>query len=130
MNDLELEPPAPRHPHDCPVEDWLGFLGHRWHALLLWHLQGGMRRHHELAALLPGVSPKVLSERLRSLQERGLLERIAITTFPRGVGYRLTASGEALVCILDQMELWARQFGRQTAAAHFPFSREDPGHPG
>lgn len=115
MNELELESPAPRHSLECPVEDWLGFLGHRWNALLLWHLQDGMRRHSELAALLPGVSPKVLSERLQGLEARRLLERFLIAGFPRGVGYRLTSSGKALVPILDQLEVWSRKFDQPVA---------------
>lgn len=36
--------PAPRAPSQCPVEQWLAFLGHRWNALLLWHLSAGPRR--------------------------------------------------------------------------------------
>lgn len=55
-----LDQPEPRHPADCPVEAWLAFLGHRWNALVLWHLQGGAKRHNELAALLSGIAPKVL----------------------------------------------------------------------
>ena len=113
MNELEL--PEPRHSLECPVEDWLGFLGHRWNALVLWHLQDGMKRHSELAALLPGVSPKVLSERLQGMEARRLLERCPMAAFPRGVGYRLTASGKALVHILDQLEVWARRFDHPRA---------------
>ena len=117
-NDLALEPPTPRHPLACPVEDWLGFLGHRWNALVLWHLQDGIKRHGELAALLPGVSPKVLSERLQGLEARGLLARFSIAVFPRGVGYGLTAQGQALVPILDQLEAWSRRFDQRAAAPH------------
>lgn len=112
MNGPGLESPAPRHSLECPVEDWLGLLGHRWNALVLWHLQDGMKRHSELAALLAGVSPKVLSERLQGLEARGLLERSLIAGFRRGIGYRLTSSGKALVPILDQLEVWSRQFDR------------------
>lgn len=108
MNQLEL--PEPRHSLECPVENWLGFLGHRWNALVLWHLQDGIRRYSELAAMLPGVSPKVLSERLQGLEARGLLERCPIAVFPRGMGYRLTAPAKALVPILDQLEVWSCQF--------------------
>lgn len=104
-----LDAPVPRRPGDCPVEDWLGFLGHRWNALILWHLQGGSRRHQALAALLPGVTPKVLSERLDGLERRGLVERAAIAAFPRGVAYALTPAGRDLVAILDQLELWSRR---------------------
>jgi DNA-binding HxlR family transcriptional regulator len=110
-----LDPREPRRPAGCPVEDWLAFLGHRWNALVLWHLKDGSRRHGELAALLPGVSPKVLSERLQGLEDRGLLLRSPISTFPRSVIYSLSDSGTTLVHILDQLELWSRQHAGEVA---------------
>lgn len=109
----ELEPRRARIPAQCPVEDWLAFLGHRWNALILWHLKDGPKRHGELAAFLPGVSPKVLSERLAGLHARGILSREPTVTFPRGVVYRLSEAGLELVAIIDQLELWNR---RSTAA--------------
>lgn len=104
-----VEQPRPRRPDECPVEHWLALLGHRWNALVLWHLQTGAKRHGELAACLPGVSPKVLSERLAVLERRGLIERSEIAVFPRAVSYALTADGADLVTILDQLEIWARR---------------------
>jgi hypothetical protein len=65
-----LDTPALRRPSQCPVEDWLGFLGHRWNALLLWHLSSGAKRHGELMACLPGMTPKVMTERLEGLETR------------------------------------------------------------
>lgn len=106
-----LDEPQPRRPIECPVEDWLGFLGHRWNALILWHLQASAKRHGELAILLPGVSAKVLSERLHGLEMRGLVIRSPIATFPRSVSYSLSTDGEALVAILDRLELWSRRPG-------------------
>lgn len=101
--------PEPRRPLDCPVEDWLAFLGHRWNALILWHLQASAtRRHGELAALLPGIAPKVLSERLEGLERRGLIWRTTLATFPRGVAYGLSERGRRLMPILDQIEAWSR----------------------
>lgn len=98
----------PKRPDHCPVEAWLAFLGHRWNALLLWHLQGGPRRHQDLTDLLPGITPKVLSERLAGLQRRGLAVRDVTAGFPRKVHYRLTQRGRALVAVLDSLELWSR----------------------
>lgn len=106
---LDLDRPSPRRPAECPVEDWIVFLGHRWNALILWHLNGGAKRHGELAALLPGITPKVLTERLDGLERRGLVERAAIATFPRGVRYAISSRGKGLIAILDQIEVWARQ---------------------
>lgn len=106
---VSLDRPSPRHALDCPVEDWLAFLGHRWNASILWHLQGGSKRHAELAALLTGITPKVLTERLEGLEVRGLIVRLPIATFPRGVSYALSRRGEELIAILDRLELWSKE---------------------
>lgn len=108
-----LDLPVPRPPVDCPVEDWLSFLGHRWNALILWHLQSGSKRNNELVALLPGIVPKVLSERLNGLEERGLVSKSVIAAFPRGVAYSLSPRGKELIGILDQLELWSRLAGNK-----------------
>jgi DNA-binding HxlR family transcriptional regulator len=107
-----LDEPQARRPAECPVEDWLAFLGHRWNALALWHLNTGPKRHGDLLDLLPGVTPKVLSERLTALEARGLIKRMPLPTFPRSVTYSLTASGSALVAILDKIEVWAKSAAR------------------
>lgn len=105
-----LETPAPRRPDLCPVEDWLAFLGHRWNALVLWHLSVGARRHGELMACLPGITAKVLSERLDGLMQRGLIEREAVSTFPRGAVYALSDGGRQIVAILDRFETLPASF--------------------
>lgn len=75
----------------------------------LWHLQGGAKRHGELAALLPGIAPKVLSERLSGLEARRLIRRSPVATFPRSVTYALSPAGKELVAILDRLEMWSRR---------------------
>lgn len=103
-----LDIPAPVPPSACPVEHWLGFLGHRWNALILWHLSRPLR-HNELASLLPSIAPKVLSERLLGLTQRGLIAREVGASFPRTVTYNLTPQGQSLLAILDQLELWSKR---------------------
>ncbi|MFE0017278.1 winged helix-turn-helix transcriptional regulator [Mesorhizobium sp. NPDC059054] len=110
MAEASLQTPAPRRPDLCPVEDWLAFLGHRWNALVLWHLSVGARRHGELIALLPGITAKVLSERLDGLMQRGLINRHAVSTFPRGVVYALSDGGRQVVAILDRFETLPSSF--------------------
>ncbi len=90
------------------MEFWLALLGHRWHALLLWHLKSGAMRNRDLMAALPGISPKILTERLEVLGETGLVTRVAEATFPRSVTYLLTPKGRRLLAILDQLDVWAR----------------------
>ncbi|MGO4557296.1 winged helix-turn-helix transcriptional regulator [Rhizobiales bacterium 3FA27D7] len=104
------ETPMPRRPDLCPVEDWLAFLGHRWNALVLWHLSAGARRHGELMACLPNITAKVLSERLDGLLRRGLVERDAVSAFPRGVVYSLSEGGRQVVAILDRFETLPSSF--------------------
>lgn len=100
--------PAPVAPQACPVEDWLAFLGHRWNALILWHLQAGPLRHRQLLAVLPQVSPKVLAERLQGLRRRGLVERCHAQASSQGgaARYRLAPRARGLLDILDRLERW------------------------
>ena len=107
----EVDEPSPRRPAECPVEGWLSFLGHRWNALALWHLSRGAKRFGELTALLPGVTAKVLTERLAGLEQRGLIARRDVAMFPRAVVYELTLRGAEIVAILDQIDLWAKRSG-------------------
>ena len=90
---------------ECTVEAWLTFLGHRWSALILYHLSQGPKRFGELSVCLPSVTAKMMSERLLSLQRRQLLERDGNH---RDAAYRLTPSAAALMPILDALERWAR----------------------
>lgn len=105
--------PTPVAPAGCPVEDWLGFLGHRWNALILWHLQAEPRRFQSLRAQLPAIAAKVLAERLRTLVSRELVARERPAKDDAGgvegtVRYGLTVRGRALLDVLDGLERWAR----------------------
>ena len=91
--------------NECTVEAWLSFLGHRWSALILYHLSQGPKRFGELSACLPSVTAKMMSERLLALQQRGLLERDGIH---RDAAYMLTQRAQCLMPILDALEVWAR----------------------
>jgi DNA-binding HxlR family transcriptional regulator len=110
-----IDTPAAKHASECPVEEWLAFLGHRWNALILWHLQTGPKRHGELVGCLAGITPKVLTERLDGLEQRGLVSRDLLASFPRGVLYTLSARGQSLISVLDRLEMWAK-----AGAAHEP----------
>ncbi|MCW1932109.1 winged helix-turn-helix transcriptional regulator [Pararhodobacter zhoushanensis] len=97
----------PCRPDQCLAEDWLGFLGHRWNALTLWQLEAGPRRFSDLQDRLPGISPKVLTERLEGLQARGLVSRQVSNGFPRTVTYALTVQGAGLRGVLMHLYDWA-----------------------
>ncbi len=108
---ITLDVPSPRRPTECPVEDWLAFLDHRWNALILWHLSVTTKRFRDLEDCLPGITPKVLTERLRELERRDLVTRSPLASFPRGMVYELSPRARGIVAILDQIEAWSRASG-------------------
>ncbi|MBO6899711.1 MAG: helix-turn-helix transcriptional regulator [Rhizobiaceae bacterium] len=108
-----LEEPVARSATDCPVEEWLAFLGHRWNACLLWHLSTGPKSHGDLATRLRGISSRVLAERLVALEARGIISRTPKATWPRQVIYALTDKGQSLVSIVSMLEPWARGMADQ-----------------
>ncbi|UYQ71040.1 helix-turn-helix transcriptional regulator [Pelagibacterium flavum] len=102
-------PRTARHPTECLAEDWLAFLGHRWNALILWHLANGPMRYGELRDALPGITPKVLSERLAGLTGRLLILRTVSNGFPRETSYQLTPQGSTLGPIVLRLYDWAEE---------------------
>ena len=104
---------------ECTVEAWLGFLGHRWHALILYHLDLGPKRFGEIAACLPTITPKILTERLAALERYGLVARPAGA---RGQAYRLTDRAAQLMPILHSLEIWSRELPRIDRFAAPPIS--------
>lgn len=97
----------PRRPDDCPAEDWLAFLGHRWNALTLWHLSAEPLRFGDLQARLPGITPKVLTERLAGLVARGLVTRCVTAAHPPRVHYALSDRGRQVGALVQGVYDWA-----------------------
>jgi DNA-binding HxlR family transcriptional regulator len=64
-------------------------------------------RFSELVEAVPGISPRMLSGRLRDLEQAGLVERRVLDTSPPSVQYRLTASGRRLEPVLEAMRAYA-----------------------
>jgi DNA-binding HxlR family transcriptional regulator len=92
---------------ECSVEAWLAFLGHRWNALILYHLQQGPKRFGGILECLPKMTSKVLTERLVQLERWGLIFR---PDGARGEPYQLTPKGQELMPILHGLEVWSRDF--------------------
>ncbi len=84
-------------PERCNLTECMAVISGAWAANVIWHLREGPRRFSELRVDIPPVSPKVLSQRLRELQERGVLERRVLPTSPPSVEYSLTPLGRQLI---------------------------------
>lgn len=81
-------------------------LGGRWRTVLLSRLKEGVHRYGELRRLVPGISEKMLSQRLRELEADGLITRRDLGTVPPHVEYDLTDAGRALAPVLQALYDW------------------------
>jgi len=101
-----IQPPLP---DNCPLEDVLALLAGAWTVQILWFLRAGPRRFGDLRRDLGGASTKVLTNRLRVMQQHGLLEREVLPGNPPQVEYSLTTVSRELEPILNSMEQVARR---------------------
>ena len=90
----------------CPVEVTLLLLSNKWTILILRDLFTGTKRFGELKKSLNGVSQKVLTANLRSLEEKGIIEREVFPEVLPRVEYRLTDLGKTLDPIIKSMHDW------------------------
>ena len=97
----------PIHDATCAVACSAEIIGSKWTALLVHDLSEGPRRFSELEHSCAGISPRTLSERLRALEDEGIVERRSYAESPPRVEYELTAKGDALLPIIEEM----RRFG-------------------
>ena len=98
----------PVHDATCSVAACAEIVGAKWTALLVHDLSEGPRRFSELEHSCAGISPRTLSERLRALEDDGIVLRHSYAESPPRVEYELTEKGAALLPIIAEM----RRFGR------------------
>ena len=87
----------------CPVARTANLFSNRWTPLILRDLADGSQRFGALQRSLVGISPKTLSERLKRLEESGVVARECFAEVPPRVEYTLTAKGHALLPIVEAM---------------------------
>lgn len=91
---------------DCPSREILNHVCSRWGVLVLVVLLDGMHRFSELRRKIGGVSEKMLSRTLQSLEQDGFVDRTALPVVPPHVEYRLTAMGEEVALQMDGLTTW------------------------
>ncbi|MGH2758321.1 MAG: winged helix-turn-helix transcriptional regulator [Actinomycetota bacterium] len=82
-------------------------LGRRWTGAILRALMAGRTRFNDIAHTVPGLSDRLLSERLKELETEGLVTRAVTPCTPVRVDYTLTEAGEALVPVVRAVAAWA-----------------------
>lgn len=94
----------------CSLDYGIDLIKNKWKAILICFLNDKPQRFLELQRLAKGISQKVLTERLRELENDGLVDRTVYQEIPPKVEYFLTDKGLQLYKILNSLELWSKEY--------------------
>ncbi|WNY25308.1 helix-turn-helix domain-containing protein [Methanolapillus millepedarum] len=94
----------------CPVATTVELIGNKWKLLILRDLLSGTKRFGELRKSVSGISQKVLTDNLRSLEEDGLVVRTVYAEVPPRVEYKLSDLGNTLRPIMNVMGEWGTSY--------------------
>lgn len=94
---------------NCPIAATLEYIGGRWKTIILYYLSSGTRRFGEIAARMPTISRKVLTQQLKELERDGLILREEFKETPSRVEYSLTELGKSLSNIFEEMSKWGKK---------------------
>jgi DNA-binding HxlR family transcriptional regulator len=98
----------------CPIASTLDLVGDKWSLVIVRDMVTGKKRFGEFMDSPEGIKTNILTNRLRRMEEVGLLERRAYQTKPQRFEYLLTERGEALLPVLQEMCRWANKYVRDT----------------
>ena len=95
---------------DCPVATTVQVIGSKWKLVIMRNLLVRPWRFNELRKSLDGISQKVLTDSLRSMESDGIIIRTVYPEVPPRVEYSLSPLGETMRPILDAMQAWGNAF--------------------
>ena len=94
----------------CSLDYGMEIIRGKWKAVIICHLNKSPTRFLELQRILPGISQKVLTEKLRELEKDNIVEKIVLSEVSPKVEYRLTETGFKLYLVLNQLENWSKEY--------------------
>ena len=94
----------------CPVATTVQMIGSKWKLLIMRNLLARLWRFNELKKDLEGISQKVLTDSLRSMEADGIITRTVYPEVPPRVEYALSDLGESMRPIMDAMEIWGTEY--------------------
>jgi DNA-binding HxlR family transcriptional regulator len=101
----------------CPFyHEAVELVGRRWTGAILRVLMDGPLRFSEVAQAVPELSDRLLSERMKELEARGIVERTVMPGPPLRVEYQLSRMGHELEPALSELEQWAKRWLRRAAS--------------
>ncbi|WP_031478124.1 winged helix-turn-helix transcriptional regulator [Streptomyces bicolor] len=111
----------------CPTNQLLDRISDKWVSLVVAALATGPMRYSDLGRKIAGVSPKMLTQTLRSLERDGLLTRTVTPSVPVRVDYELTPLGRNLALLLTAVKDWAETHFDEVREARERYDAEDTG---
>jgi DNA-binding HxlR family transcriptional regulator len=100
----------------CPAySQAMEIIGRRWTGAIIRSMLTGATRYSEIVAAVPGLSDRLLSERLKELEHEGIVERTVTPSTPVRVDYSLTEKGRALGDVVREVAQWAERWGEKAA---------------
>lgn len=90
----------------CSVEAAIGLIDGKWKSVVLYHLLSGTLRFNEIRRHITNVTPRMLTNQLRELENDGLIERKVYAQVPPKVEYSLSPLGRSMEPILLALKLW------------------------
>lgn len=116
---MSIQRLAPHPEAVCPVyHRAIELIGRKWTGAILRAMQGGQVRFTDIAAAVPGLSDRLLSERLKELEMEGLVVRSVMPETPVRIEYRLTEKGASLDEVMDAIARWAEHWLAPKTTAH------------
>ena len=97
---------------ECPVATTVQLIGNKWKLLIIRNLLVRPWRFNELQKSLDGISQKVLTDNLRSMETDGIITRTVYAEVPPRVEYALSHLGESMRPILNSMQAWGEAYKR------------------
>jgi DNA-binding HxlR family transcriptional regulator len=102
---------------ECPSRQVLDALSDKWVTLVLTALADGSRRYSDLARTIAGISQKMLTQTLRTLERDGLVTRAITPSVPVRVDYQLTALGQTILPVVGAIKRWSETHIQEIHAA-------------
>lgn len=97
----------------CPVATTVNLIGNKWKLLIIRNLLVGKARFKDLKNGIDGISQKVLTDNLRSMEKDGLIIRKSYPEIPPRVEYELSDLGNSLRPIIKSMEVWGNEYKKE-----------------
>lgn len=94
----------------CPFQVAIDILDGKWKGLILWYLMTGKKRNSEFRRLIPDITQKMLTQKLRELEDEGIVERKVYPVVPPKVEYSLSDQGKKLEPILKALYQWGENY--------------------